>query len=221
MEVGMAATTSIRASSLFSIALLGAAGGAINASLCYAQFPVAAGGTHFKWHIIPAGAAHGAILAAVTVACAWWLLGKAVWARLLAAPFIGWIIGYLSYIPLNRSAFDEPWLKSVTWLFDGGGKWTEPVFMTFQTFGLVALIYYLCLALGRFSRRCLGVPLLYACSAGVLGSLWWWVMWEPWYLSLIHGTIWGILVGYGTWRAVQAVAPEDIDITSLGVGARR
>src|SRR5260370_15434671 len=120
MEAGMAATTSIRASSLFSIALLGAAGGAINASLCYAQFPVAAGGTHFKWHIIPAGAAHGAILAAVTVACAWWLLGKAVLARLLAAPFIGWIIGYLSFIPLTRSSTNVPPLYSGTWPSEDG-----------------------------------------------------------------------------------------------------
>src|SRR5260370_30173509 len=108
MESTMSPTTSIRPSGLLGIALLGAVGGAINASLCYAEFPVAAGGEHFKWHVIPAGAAHGAILAGLTVACASWLLGKAVWARLLAAPFIGWVTAYLSSIPLNRAVVDHP-----------------------------------------------------------------------------------------------------------------
>jgi len=213
----MSPPTSIRTSGLLGIALLGAVGGAINASLCYAEFPVAAGGEHFKWHVIPAGAMHGAMLAALTVACASWLLGKAVWARLLAAPFIGWVIAYLSWIPLNRSVFDDPWRKSFSWPF-GEGR-AQGLYMAFVYFGLVAVVYYLCLALGGLSRRGLGIHLVYGCSAGVLGSLWWWIGWKPWYLSLIHGTVWGILVGYGSWRAVQAAVPEDRDIASRGVAA--
>jgi hypothetical protein len=210
-------TKSIRISGLFTIALFGALGGTINAWLCYAGIPVST--ASFKWHVIPAGAFHGAVLAALTVGVAALLIGKALWVRLLAAPLVGWVTAYLSWIPLNRSAFDEPWLKSVSWPFHE--EWTATVFGTFVTFGLVALIYYLCLSLGGLFRRGLGSHLLYACAAGILGSLWWWIGWKPWYFSLIHGTIWGMLVGYGTWRAVKAVAPESKDVASQAVGSGR
>lgn len=214
----MATVRSIRVSSLFSITLLGAAGGAINAWLCYAKIPVAAAeNEHFKWHVIPAGAAHGAILALVTVGCASWLLHRDLAARLLVAPFIGWGAAYLSWIPLNRSAFDDPWLKSLAWPF--GGDWIHGIFMVFAYFGLVTVIYYLWLVTGGLARRALGVHLICACAAGILGSLWWWISWKPWFLSLIHGTIWGMLVGYGTCIAVRAATPEDKNVTSRGVGA--
>src|SRR5260370_7243034 len=108
MEPTMSPTTSIRTSGLLGIALLGAVGGAINASLCYAEFPVAAGGEHFKWHVIPAGAMHGPMLAALTVAWASCPLAKAVWAPLLAPPFTASPIAYPSPIPLTRPPFHAP-----------------------------------------------------------------------------------------------------------------
>lgn len=205
----------VRVSSLFNIALLGAAGGAINAWLCYAKIPVAAAGNEqFHWHVIPAGAAHGAILAAMTVGCASFLLKRGLWARLLAAPFIGWVVAYLSWIPLDRSAFDTPWSKSFAWPFTQG--WIEATFMVFAYFGLVSIIYYFWLVMGGLARRGVGIHLFCASLAGILGSLWWWIEWKPWYLSLIHGAIWGILVGYGTWRAAT---PENSGLSSRQAAA--
>ncbi|SRR5713101_125660 len=211
----MKPATSIRVSSFFSIALLGGLAGAINAWLCYAGIPVST--NSFKWHVIPAGALHGAVLAVAAAGFASLLIGKALWVRLLAAPLVGWVTGYLSWIPLNRSVFDESWLTSVSWQFHE--EWTQAVFGTLLTFGLVALIYYLCLSLGGIFRRNLGSHLLYACAAGILGSLWWWIAWKPWYFSLIHGTVWGILVGYGSWRAARGAAPESMEVASQGAGA--
>ena len=215
----MTPTASIRIAGLFSIAFLGAIGGAINAALCYAKIPVAAAvDKNFDWQVIPAGAVHGAILAGVAVGVACLLTGKAVWLRLLTAPFAGWVGGYLSWVPLNPLVFDKPWSKSLSWPI-GEATGIGLLFITFLYFGFVTAIYYVCLSLGGLSQRGLGVHLLYACTAGIAGSLWWWIGWKPWYLSLLHGTIWGMLVGYGTWRAVRAAALEDREVTSQRAGA--
>jgi hypothetical protein len=47
---------------------------------------------------------------------------------------------------------------------------------------------------------------LLASASGALGSLWWWIEWEFAYFSLIHGAIWGVLVGLATARALRQEA---------------
>jgi hypothetical protein len=76
-----------------------------------------------------------------------------------------------------------------------------------QAFGLVALLYYA--ALHRLASRSSG-PLecaLLASASGFLGSLWWWIEIEAWYFSLIHGSIWGVLVGSATAHVLRARTP--------------
>ena len=71
-----------------------------------------------------------------------------------------------------------------------------------QYFGLVSLLYYAALTLGRQLRVSdLRTHQAVAGACGVLGSLWFWIDTKPWYLSLLHGAIWGACVGYGVWKS--------------------
>jgi len=72
---------------------------------------------------------------------------------------------------------------------------------------LVSLLYYRALTLGRQLRTPdLRTHQLIASACGVLGSLWFWLDSKPWYLSLLHGAIWGSLVGFGVWRFQRDVS---------------
>jgi hypothetical protein len=114
--------------------------------------------------------------------------------RLAAAVPVAWLAGYASWIPLNRSAFDESWSKSFLWPFE---DWTRAAWVPFAHFGLVAFLYYLWLAVRGLETRGLAANVIAGCAAGVFGSLWWWISWEPWYFSVLHGAIWGALAGAG------------------------
>lgn len=89
--------------SLGLIGLLGGVGGAINAWLCYARVPTETGYTDFSWHIIPAGACHGGLLAVVAAGCAVLLRRQKALVRWMALPVVGWLSGWLSWIPLRLS----------------------------------------------------------------------------------------------------------------------
>jgi hypothetical protein len=179
------------------IGACGALGGAANAWLCYAQLPVAAGNTTFAWHVVPAGAVHGGLLAVIAFGAGRLLSKWTLGARLLAAPLLAWIAGVLSWIPLSRSATEDPWARSLTWPFHQG--WKAAIVDPFLCFGLVAGLYYLSVVLFSLRERRLGAHLLYAGLSGALGSLWWWISIEPWYFSPLHGAIWGAFVGTGAW----------------------
>ncbi len=189
------------------VAACGAIGGAANASLCLAQWPVAAAkNATFAWHVIPAGAIHGGVLAFTAFSGARILASRSLRLRLLVAAPLAWVAGVVSWIPLNRSAFDEPWLRSLTWSFrDGLGT---AVGAPFQYFGFVAGLYYLFLVLRGRRGSSLAAHLLTAAASGVLGSLWWWIAMEPWYFSPLHGTIWGTLVGAGAWATSRSGGME-------------
>jgi hypothetical protein len=177
----------------------GALGGAVNAGLCYMRLPVAVGDfphPHFAWHVIPAGALHGALLAMAAFSVGVALSNHGLRARLTVAVPLAWLAGFISWIPLNRSAFDEPWAKSFTWPFhEGWGAMLNP----FWIFGLVALLYYMAVALRLARERRLVVHVALTSLAGILGSLWWWITFGPWYFSILHGAIWGTFVGIGAW----------------------
>jgi hypothetical protein len=184
-------------SSVARVGLCGTLGGGVNAWLCYARLPVAVDDNPtFAWHLIPAGAVHGAVLALVPFAASNLLANRSVWIRLAAGPPLAWAAGFVAWTPLNRSAFDEPWLKSLGWAFHEG--WTHALLGPLQYFGLVSLLFYLVLALPNHARsRPTHIGL--AALSGIIGSLWWWVTVGPWYFSILHGGIWGALVGAGGW----------------------
>jgi hypothetical protein len=175
------------------VGLCGAAAGTLNAALCYAQLPVKAAGETFSWYVIPAGAFHGGILAAIAAAGAQHLR-RAHWPFAVAGCLlVGWAAGTLAWIPLNHVAFEESWLESATWPFDQGPL--VAVLSPLQFFGFVAALY--CLTLSRLEIRGRRAHAAAAIGSGVLGSLWFWIALKPWYLSPLHGAVWGTLVGFG------------------------
>lgn len=189
--------------SLGQIVCLGGTGGAINAWLCYMQWPVpAADNVDFPLHVIPAGAGHGALLALVAVGAAMLLCQHRLWLRFAALAVVGWLSGFLSWMPLNASLNLE-WPEEFPWdqFFEPGiSLLTWP----FLYFGFVGLACYFALGVCRGLR--LRKPehhVALGSVSGTLGSLYWWIAWTPWYFSLIHGSIWGGLVGYGIWRALR------------------
>jgi hypothetical protein len=198
-----------RATGLLQVGALGAVGGAANASLCFAGLPVPVeGNPGFGWALIPGGALHGAALAIIPLAAALILSEHRIVVRLVVSAPLGWLAGYISWIPLHRWAIDETWSHSLVWPFQETSV-ASMVSSPFLYFGLVALIYFLALSLGGLHRAAV-VHVAYAVSAGVLGSLWWWVDIQPWYFSLIHGTLWGSLVALGTYAATRrARAPRE------------
>jgi hypothetical protein len=208
-----AAPASLTVAGCTRLSLYGAAGGAINAWLCYAQWPEPIKDATFRWHVVPAGAIHGAVLALCSVAAAMVLSRNHLGARLLAAPVIGWVSGYASWIPLNLSTFDEPLGQSLAWPFRQ--EWQRAAVGPFWYFGLVAAVHYLCLvSTSPAMRRRLSVQVTCAAAAGTLGSLWWWFAWERWYFSAIHGAIWGVCVGAAAWPLYRTVGGEQASVSS-------
>ncbi len=195
--------------SLGLIGLLGGVGGAINAFLCYAKLPVPVGNfVTFNWHIVPAGAAHGALLALISVAVAARLSKRKPSIRWWALPVVGWVAGWLSYIPLHLSITErfsvESVFRALIWpLGDGKLEILGLLRYPFEAFGLVGATYYVFLSFFDQIGRSLRVRhVMWGVISGCLGSLWFWTSYH-WYFSLLHGTIWGSLVGFGVWKSQQ------------------
>ena len=183
---------------------MGGLGGGINATLCYAKLPAPVSEGMFaptlQWHIIPAGALRGALLALIAVSVAGRLWTASTCVRWLVLPVIGWVAGWLSWIPIQLSCVPESWLKVLVWPFNGSGL--EALWGLLQYFGGVSLLYYFLLNIcQQFSEERWWRHVLLGCASGVLGSLGFWMPSGRWYFSLIHGAIWGALVGYGVWLA--------------------
>lgn len=100
-------------------------------------------------------------------------------------------------------------MEAITWPLHE--RIQETALSLWQVFGLVGLLYCGALSLlrqGLSSKR--WVHLLMAITSGSVGSLWWWISYKPWYFSLLHGTIWGSLVGYGVWRSPPQTQVRDM-----------
>jgi len=99
---------------------------------------------------------------------AWWFFG---------AVLMGFGVGSLAFNLYAHEAlpFRMPW-----W----GAVWAP-----FAYFGLVAVLYYLWLATRGRNAGPLWASVTAACAAGTLGSLWFWVIFERWYFSVIHGVL--------------------------------
>jgi hypothetical protein len=168
----------------------GALGGGANASHCLAAFQ-----ENLEWHILPAGILHGALLAVAASLCAWWIFNRGLAVRILALPVAAFLCGYASFLPIALSAdFD---LKMFAFAQDEPSVWWP--FFAFGIVGGLACAFW-------GAARLLGSPrialhILAGSASGILGSLWWWIEWANWPYSLLHGAVWGSLVGYGAWRA--------------------
>ena len=176
--------------------VLGGIGGAINASLCYLKIPTSVPNSEgvFKWHLIPAGACHGALLALVTLAMASLLYERRPLAQWLGLPIAGYLSGLASWLPLGVS-LNFGWSPYREWSL-------KTLWWPYAYFGLVGVGYYFCLVLlKRLTDVRLFLHIGIGILSGILGSLWWWIGWKPWYFSAIQGSIWGTCVGFGLWRS--------------------
>jgi hypothetical protein len=123
------------------------------------------------------------------------LITPDVWRASLAGA-----LGYLSWIPLDLSVSGRATADSLVWPAEGQSDVVSILWAPLPYFGAVAGVFYSSLLLAR-SVTSRWVLILGATAAGVLGSLWWWIEWGPWYFSLLHGTVWGSLVGLAlSWR---------------------
>ena len=194
------------------IGLLGGLGGMINAALCYACLPVAAGGTgstdfkNLSWLIIPAGAMHGAVLAAIPVRLAVLFFERRGVVRWLGLPLAGWLSGGLSFAPIQLAIF-LPSLREVNAtnvmkvLIYPLATFLSP-WASFVYFGAVGFLYYFFLSVCRWiAVKRLVAHVFMGCVSAWLGSHLVWRIFQPWYFSLIHGAIWGSLVGVGVWTS--------------------
>ena len=197
------------------VSLYGAIGGMLNACLCYAglPIPVQERSASFHWHIIPAGLAHGSLLAIVATGSAL-LVARRDWAlRWAAVPLVGWLGGYLSWIPLDLSAFGNPLSKALAWPVFSSNAIQSLLLAPFFYFGVVSALLYAWLLKRRSSTPRWGDMAAASC-AGAVGSLWWWSQWGPWYFSLLHGGVWGCCVGWAvqsteTWGERRAAEQGD------------
>lgn len=160
----------------------------------------------FKWHIIPTGALHGGLLVAVPALFFARMRTRRKLLVALAAIVAGWLAGYVSWIPLHLSLWPEQGLgAALRWPNDD--LWSL-LLLPLQFFGLVSVLA--CWPLTPLStppsERRFGVPL--ALLAGIVGSAWWWATYGPWYFSLLHGAVWGLLVGTGIRLTAVLGAPE-------------
>jgi hypothetical protein len=143
------------------------------------------------------------VLAVSALGLAALLSKRSLGVRLSAALPLAWIAGFASWIPFSRSVLHASWLESLTWpLLE---RWDTVLLWPVMAFGLVALVYYLALTLFCARPRSLATHLLCAGAGGVLGSLYWWISFEQWYYSLLHGAIWGACVGTGAWSASRGL----------------
>lgn len=178
--------------------LLGSAGGFFNALLLWLRIPERVG--DFEPVILLCGALHGGVLAACGLAGA----GLALRHERLRVPVwiaTGYAAGWISWIPAHRLILDKPLVEALFWPFTGDVIW-EAVWRPFQYFGLVGLFLAaaLTVASATLRRSPLGLRAL-GVASGIVGSLWFWCMFEGHarmgYVAAIHGVIWGMFVGAG------------------------
>jgi hypothetical protein len=214
------------------VSLFGALAGMVNATLCYKQIPVRV--EEFSWHIIPAGFLHGGLLVFVPL----YLIG-AVRKKFKGLLFICLALsahlgGWFSWIAINYSIqekylkwkfFSNNFVEIVFWPWKDGLS-MEAFFGPFQVFGLVSSILYAGIALYKIlEKKNLFVILFWTTLAGALGSTWFWLevlSGKKWYLSSLHGVIWGFLVAIGLWlfakseKPTRNATPESNKARSIG-----
>ena len=103
------------ARSLGLIGLLGGVGGAINAWLCFAKFPIflikPADVHNFSWPIVPAGIVHGALLGLISVGAVRIVWRQRALIQWVGLPLSGWVAGWFSGVPrflvLHQSASER------------------------------------------------------------------------------------------------------------------
>ncbi len=188
----------MRASRFFPVLALWLLGGALNAAHCY--FLPFYKDYDFQWHVIPAGALHGLVLAAVPFLFAEILFNKNAFLKILGIFAAGYLAGWISGIFLGFSLEGKWTLARLWWPVRYGISAEDSLMSPFTFFGCVGSLYYSFLIFLKKMKECrLGPHILAGCTAGIAGSMWFWASTKPLYISLLHGAIWGVCTGLGAW----------------------
>lgn len=152
------------------------------------------------WTIIPVGLLHGALLAAIAILAVNLTTGRR-FARIAAPLFAGYIAGWISFIPVLALALRAWSWELLIWPVDDLAHHRYQFSDSpFEYFGLVTLILSAVLLwTPHILRRSLPFLLGAGAISGILGSFWFWTKFDPLVYSFIHGTVWGLLVGFGLW----------------------
>jgi hypothetical protein len=187
---------------LLRVGMAGGLGGGANATLCYLRIPVPIQdpAVTLHWHVIPAGCAHGALLALVAAAAFQVGERRSAVVQWFSVIVVAWFGGYLAWIPLDLSVASRSLVQSLAWPAKAEPEITSILWTPLAYFGAVAGLLYASLLLARRSADRRWMRLAGAVAAGTLGSLWWWIEWGPWYFSILHGSLWGGLVGLALSR---------------------
>jgi hypothetical protein len=194
--------------SLLRMTAAGGVGGGLNATLCVLGWPVPVPSASFRWHLIPAGIAHGGLLAlaAIVGVAASSRTRHSLW-RWFAAPIVGWLGGYASWIPLEMSVFGRSLSHAIVWPAGSDPFSLAFIWNPLIYFGGVSALLDLWLA-SATARHSPKMAVVGAALAASLGSLCWWIEWGPWYFSLLHGGVWGTLVGFAALRRGRAATTQ-------------
>lgn len=126
--------------------------------------------------------------------------------RLVGLFIAGWVSGWLSWVSLGPTIDDHVSGKAFLDAFVQPFELKlESLWSPYSFFGCVGFVSYFFLNLCRqLVAKRLTVHLVIGGLSGFLGSLWFWTaLTQQWYISLLHGTIWGSLVGFGVWKSQQ------------------
>lgn len=204
-------------SRLALIGLFGIIGGAASTWFWYAKLPIPGYGDHVGWSVVPAGAIHGGLLAVFSVGVAATLWESRRLIRWLGLPLAGFLSSWFSVIPLQIYN-TGPSLGEIAWAFVwpiqvlfGGLVFGMPLsglVIPFVWFGFAGSFYYFLLNICRqLTSDRLVIHLLMGSLTGWVSSLCWfaWAEMEfsPWHVHVLHGAIWGSLVGFGVWKSQQ------------------
>ncbi len=178
--------------------LLWSLGGAINAAHCY--FKPVSPEYAMQWHIIPAGALHSLTLALIPLIFASAMSEKKLFARIIGMVAAGYVAGWVSGIFLGFS-IDQKWTpERLWWPVRYGFSVEDTLLSPFSFFGLVSAFYFFYLRILNGMRESrVQLHVLAAALCGVLGALWFWNDIHAWHIGIIHGIIWGVCTGLGTW----------------------
>jgi hypothetical protein len=184
------------------VTLAGAIAGAVVALLCGLGIVIDFS-DYLEWHIIPAGAAQGAVVAGLG-----WLFGGWGWSRspgvrVASALLAGWAGGVLASLPVAAS-LSGGWLDVE---LDAGLALLR---VPFQALGTTSALYSLWVSSSRPGRP-RWAHLAAATMAGVAGyELFWLTLagsfdWDAVVAlgALLHGSVWGVAVGLATASALD------------------
>lgn len=177
---------------LLILLLVGGVAGTINSLWCYYDILISNEiESLFEWYIVPAGFVHGSIVSLSIGVYLLFLKNLKFILKILCTLFLAWFVGYLCFNVIICGVNGD---VNLSFSFEMS---TELFSIPFISFGLVLIAFALLDSCkDKFISSDSTKVLLSTIISGIIGSLWWWIAYGNWHLSVLHGCIWGLLIGF-------------------------